>query len=127
VALLSPRLPADGDWIFSGSATGWGAPLEPRFTLVVFVKLDPEIRMARLRKRELSRYGARVEPGGDLEAASREFLDWAASYDEGGLDQRSLATHEAWLKTIACPALRLDSSAPIGDLVAAVLLKIGGV
>ena len=124
VALLSPCLPADGDWIFTGSATGWGASLEPRFTLVVFVRLDPKIRMERLRTREFVRYGARVEPGGDLEASSRAFLGWATSYDEGGLDQRSLATHEAWLRSIACPALRLDSSAPISDLVTAVLAEI---
>jgi len=124
LALLSPRLPESGDWIFSGSATGWGAPLEPRYTLVVFVRLDPALRMERLRRREQSRYGARIEPGGDLVAANREFLDWAASYDEGGLDQRSLALHETWLAARTCPVLRLDSAAPTAELVEAVMTTL---
>jgi adenylate kinase family enzyme len=124
LALLSPLLPENGDWIFSGSATGWGAPLEPRFTLVVFVKLDPALRMERLRLREQARYGARIEPGGDLEKASREFLDWAASYDEGGLDQRSLALHERWLAARTCPVLKLDSVLPAATLLEAVIAAL---
>lgn len=124
LALLSPLLPESGDWIFSGSATGWGAPLEPRFTHVVFVTLDPALRLERLRRREQARYGARIEPGGDLEPASREFLDWAASYDAGGLDQRSLALHERWLKERTCPVLRLDSAPPTAELAEAVIAAL---
>lgn len=96
----------------------------PRFTLVVFVKLDPALRMERLRRRERSRYGERVEPGGDLESASRQFLDWAASYDEGGLDQRSLALHERWLAERTCPVLRLDSALPTAALSQAVIAAL---
>jgi len=121
LALLSPRLPEDGAWILSGCACAWGAPLEPRYSLVVFLKLDPTLRMERLRRREHARYGARVAPGGDLEPASRQFLDWAESYDAGGLDQRSLALHEAWLAARTCPVLRLDSAIPTAELAQAVL------
>ncbi|MFY7961810.1 MAG: AAA family ATPase [Elsteraceae bacterium] len=125
MALLLPRLPENGDWILSGCACNWGGPLEPRYSLVVFLKLDPALRMERLRRRELSRYGARIEPGGDLEAGSRQFLDWAASYDQGGLDQRSLALHESWLAARTCPVLRLDSASPTATLMAAVLAASG--
>ncbi len=120
LAALLPRL-AGPAWILSGSALKWGAPLEPLFDLVVFLRLDPALRMARLNRREAERYGARIAPGGDMEAASHAFLDWAESYDTAGPEHRSLAAHEQWLATMTCPVLRLDSAVPVEALVAAVL------
>lgn len=124
MALLLPQLPDGGDWILSGCACNWGAPLEQRYSLVVFLKLDPALRMERLRLRERSRYGARIERGGDLEAGSRQFLDWAASYDTGGLEQRSLALHEAWLAARTCPVLKLDSAQPTAALLECVIAAL---
>jgi len=79
------------------------------------------VRMERLRQREFRRYGARVMLGGDMVAASAEFLAWAAAYDTAGPEQRSLVAHEAWLAGQTAAVLRLDSSAPVQDLVAAAL------
>ena len=69
------------DWVLSGSLCSWGDPLVPRFTLAVFLHLDPKARMARLADRERARYGPRVLPGGDLHAHHVAFMDWARSYD----------------------------------------------
>ncbi|MBX9947259.1 MAG: adenylate kinase [Reyranella sp.] len=124
-ALLRQRLPVSGRWVFSGSATGWAASLEPFFDVVVFLRLDPEARLARLRRRQAARYGARIEAGGDMTGANAEFLKWAQAYDTAGPEQRSLVVHEAWLKSQAAPILRLDSAASIEDLVAAVLTVPG--
>jgi hypothetical protein len=53
-----------------------------------------------------------------------EFLKWAEAYDVAGPEQRSLFVHEAWLATLKTPVLRLDSSAPLEDLVFAVLSRL---
>lgn len=121
--LLLPRL-AGAQWVLSGSALKWGAPLERLFDLVIFLRLDPALRMARLSRREAERYGARIAPGGDMVVASHAFLDWAESYDTAGFEHRSLVAHEQWLAARACPVLRLDSSAPVEDLAAAVLDRL---
>ena len=120
-ALAAELLPFPGQWVFSGSAVGWAGAIEPFYDLVVFLKLDPSVRMERIRQREAARYGARVRPGGDMAEASAAFLDWTAAYDTAGLEQRSLVKHEEWLATQAAPVLRLDSAAPVEVLVAAVL------
>lgn len=120
-ALLRECLPEDGAWVFSGSVLGWDAGIEQRFRHLVFLRLDPALRMARLRARELARFGARVQPGGDMAEGSREFLDWAAEYDSGTPEGRSLAAHEAWLARQPAPLLRLDSARPTEELLAAVL------
>ncbi len=124
LALLLAQLGPAPAWVFSGSAVNWAGPLEAAYDLVVFLRLDQSLRMARLRQRETARYGARLGPGGDMAAASRAFLDWAAAYDTAGPAQRSLVLHESWLATIPCPVLRLDSAAPTEDLVEAVLAAI---
>jgi adenylate kinase family enzyme len=120
-ALLLERAPREDSWILSGSALKWGQPVAPLYDLIVFLQIDPAIRMQRIRERETARYGARILPGGDMAAKSAAFLEWAASYDTAGPEHRSLAAHEQWLQTQKAPVTRLNSSRTIGDLVAELL------
>src|SRR4051794_17615632 len=120
-SLLEQRLPISGHWVFSGAATKWAAALEPFYDLVVFLRLDPGIRMARLRQREVARWGKRIQPGGDMASINASFIAWAEAYDTAGSLRRGLVTHDAWLADQPAPVLRLDSSAPVGELVTAVL------
>jgi adenylate kinase family enzyme len=125
---LRGQLPPEGSaedrcWVLSGSMVGWGEALIPRLTLVVFLTLEPEARMARIRAREAARYGSRIAPGGDMAENSAAFLAWAAAYDTAGPEQRSRILHEAWLRDLPCPVLRLDSNAPVEHLVHAVLAR----
>jgi hypothetical protein len=76
LALLLSRIKKATSWVFSGSAISWAMPLERLYDLVVFLRLDPVLRMERLRRREIADYGARIEPGGDMELASRQFFEW---------------------------------------------------
>lgn len=118
-------LPVTDQWVFSGSAVGWATSLEPYYDLVVFLHLDPAVRMERLRRRQAARYGARIEGEGDMAAASVDFFKWAAAYDSAGPEQRSLIGHEAWLASQTAPVLRLDSAAPVEKIVTAVLSELG--
>jgi hypothetical protein len=117
IDLLLRRALPELSWVLSGSALGWGEKIEPLFDLVVFLYIDPELRLRRLRDREAARHGARIQPGGDMVDGSREFFEWAARYDTAGPEQRSLAAHERWLAQQRCRVLRLDSSRPVTDLV----------
>ena len=123
-ARLLRTLPVNGHWVFSGAATKWAAPLEPCYDLVVFLRLDHAVRMARLRQREAARFGARILPGGDMAETNRAFIAWAEAYDTAGSLRRGLVTHEAWLADQPVPVLRLDSQAPVERLVADVLATL---
>ncbi len=115
-ALFLPRR----EWILSGSLVGWGGPLVARFDAVVFLRLDPRLRMARLEAREAGRYGPLIRPGGDLHAGHQSFMDWAAGYDDPSFTGRSLLQQRDWLAHLPCPVLELDSAAPVEALVQAV-------
>lgn len=107
-ALLRTRLQTLPQVVVAGSVVGWGA--DALFDRVVFLYVDAATRIARLRQREIRRFGA----------ADPAFLAWAAQYDEGPREGRSLARHEAWLQTLPCPVLRLPGAQPVQDLVVAV-------
>lgn len=110
--LLTRDLNGIDAWVLSGSMCGWGDPLIEAMTLAVYVWIPADLRLARLAARERTRYGARIEPEGDMHAHNREFIEWAARYDTAGLEQRSRRLHERWMTTLACPVLRIEGDAP---------------
>ncbi|WP_223871511.1 hypothetical protein [Candidatus Dactylopiibacterium carminicum] len=111
-------------WVLSGSLCSWGGPLLPYFTLAVFLSLDPAVRMARIAAREQTRYGDRLEPGGDMRQQHLEFMAWASSYDHARAPVRSFDLHERWMTTLHCPVIRLDSAEPVEHLCDAVLRQM---
>ena len=70
--------------VLSGSVVHWGPEIEESVSAIIFLTLPAPLRVARLREREIARFG-RVDA---------DFLAWAAQYDEGRLAGRSLAIHE---------------------------------
>lgn len=99
--------------VIAGSLVGWGDPLIPLFTLAV--------RLQRVKARELKRFGARILPGGDMYEEQLAFYRWAEGYDDGGVEMRSKAMHDAWQQRLLCPRLDLDGTQPVEALVNAVL------
>ena len=112
--LLMDDLTAHDAWVVSGSLCGWGDVAIPLFELVVFLWIPHDRRMARLQRREQTRFGERILPGGDMYAQSQAFLAWAASYDDGGMDIRSRQLHDQWLGTLPCPIVCFEGEYSIG-------------
>lgn len=100
--------------VLAGSVVGWGAALEDRFDLVVFLTLDATLRVARLREREIARLGH----------ADPAFLAWAAQYDDGPVVGRSLSKHRAWLAERSCPVLELHGDLSVAQRLDAVLARL---
>jgi adenylate kinase family enzyme len=118
VRLLEADLGATSGWVLSGSLARWGDPLVPRFQLVVFVVAPTELRLARLRERELRRFGAEaLAPAGAMHANHLEFMQWAARYDDGDESIRSRRLHETWRARLTCQSVEVDGSRPIDLLV----------
>ena len=105
--------------MLAGALCGWGDSLIPDFELVVFLSVPTPVRLARLREREVARYGRQaITEGGELHRAHIEFLDWAGSYDTGGVEMRSRALHEAWLAALPGAILRLEGDRSVEEQLA---------
>ena len=110
-----------GKWVVSGTLDDWAEGVVDDAELIVFLEAPAEIRMARLRQREQARFGDSLLPGGAMHETHREFIAWAAQYEQGTEPGRSRPRHERWLAGLAIPVLRLASTRPPDELVASIL------
>ncbi|WP_159612365.1 hypothetical protein [Glutamicibacter sp. JC586] len=112
-SVFAPR-PA---WVLSGSVNGWGEKILQLCDAVVFMSLEVGQRRQRAEQREsIRRNGEAIDS-----EAFEEFMQWSQSYDDPQFHGRSRAKHEAWLATLDCPILRLDSTQSVQHLRDAVL------
>lgn len=100
--------------VLAGSVVGWGAQLEDGFDVVVFLYLDAALRIERLRTREIERLGH----------ADPAFLEWAALYDAGPPEGRSLAKHRAWLAARRCPVIELHGDFSVDERLARIFRAV---
>ena len=73
--------------VFSGSINGWGTKLENAFDIVVFLSLDTELRLSRLREREQRELGF----------VDEAFIEWASEYENPLSESRNRVKHEKWI------------------------------
>lgn len=109
------------NWILSGAMDSWSDPFVTLFTLVVFLYVPAEVRIARLKKREFERHGERVHPGGDMHQGHLDFMEWAHQYDQGFMAGRNLKRHEEWMAKLSCPLLKLNGQQSTEELANEVL------
>ncbi len=116
--LLETACRAEGGWVLSGAFLDWGEPAIPPFDLVVFLFVPTAERLARLVRRETETFGAQaVRSGGAHHEDYTWFLEWAAAYDSGAREGRSLPLHEAWLAELPCPVLRIEGIVALEESV----------
>ena len=110
IALMKKDIEQFENVVISGARAGWGDPLVPYFTLAVRIELPQDVRIERLRQREKARFGSRIEPGGDMYDQHLAFIEWAKTYDTGGVEHRSKMRHDAWQKTLPCEIVCLNGA-----------------
>ena len=83
------------------------------------MSLPHELRVRRLRERELVRYGRINEP----------FIAWAAGYDDDPPTSptRNRRHQHEWLSERRCPVLRLEGDLTVADRVALTLAQLSPV
>lgn len=123
--MLFKDLENTDSWVLSGSLCDWGDSLIGLFDIAVYLWISHDLRMSRLKAREIERYSEEIVcPNGVWRKQTQEFLDWAAEYDTGGLEIRSYELHEAWIESLPCPILQIRGDIPIGEKVERVITKI---
>jgi adenylate kinase family enzyme len=121
LARIAAEQARTGRWVMSGTLDDWAEPVSAGAELIVFLEVPTEVRLERLRRREQARFGAALLPGGAMYETHRDFIEWAAQYDEGFMSGRSRPRHERWLAGLAIPVLRLDGRQPVEALVDLIL------
>jgi len=109
IALLRPLL-LKSHFVLSGCIREWDGAFDSMLSMAVFLITPAEMRIERAENREFNRNGERIKLGGDLYVQHRKFIDYIATYDNGGMETRSLASQEAWANRLTCPVVRADGT-----------------
>ncbi|WP_053228079.1 hypothetical protein [Spirochaeta cellobiosiphila] len=125
--LLKKELYYYDNWILSGAVIDWGNPIIPLFDLVIFISVTNEIRLKRLREREVKRYGDEISPKGHRYKDFLQFMEWADRYETGGMDVRSRYQQKTWLEDLSCSTIELNGDNPVDTNYQIILGMISGV
>jgi adenylate kinase family enzyme len=108
----------------SGSMISWGKEWETAFDLAVFIRLENNERMERLKKRETKRYGENLLNNKKIQQNSKAFLEWADQYENPNFDGRTLKVHNTWIELLNCKTLMIDGKKELNYNVKKVMLEI---
>ena len=105
--LLLEEVRRDDRFVFAAVRGNYGEEVLPHYKAAVLVEVPREIRLARVKARSFAKFGARMQPGGDLYESEKRFYDLIAARPE------DYATR--WLDTVDIPVLRVDGTQPVGE------------
>lgn len=117
--LLMNEVTAHENFVFSAVRGDRAARLTELYSLVVLVEVPREVRLRRLRERSFKRFGERMLPGGDLFDSEESFYKMAEARPEDYC--------ESYVRSLKCPLLRLDGTAPVNDNVNLIINTLEGV
>ncbi|QLG44697.1 AAA family ATPase [Costertonia aggregata] len=113
--------------VLSGSMVSWGKEWETSFDLVVFIELDSEERIQRLRQRERERYGSRLLSDEQIKRNSEDFLNWAKQYENPDFEGRSLKVHNNWIGLLNCRVMRIDGCLELNEKLEKILSNLNAI
>lgn len=107
---LGRKISEELDYKFMDTDDYFWLSIDPKYT----IKRSTEERFV-LMKKDISEYGDRILPGGDMYQNHMEFLEWAREYDTGSIDMRSKAKHDEWRKLLRCRLIVLNGADSLAD------------
>ena len=116
IRLLMEKVHEYPDFVFAAVRGDYGADIIQHYSFVIVVETPKDIRAQRVRSRSFEKFGARMQPGGDLYESEEAFFRMAAQRDESHI--------ENWLKTLSCPIIRVNGTKPVAENIEFILQKL---
>lgn len=123
--MLKQELKKHDNVIVGGSLINWGQDWQTFFDLVVFIYIPPDIRMRRLRDRELARYGSALAEDARRKEKYQQFITWASGYDDKSTKGRNFSAHQDWLRSLPCETLEIYGDTSIQERISLIAEKLG--
>ena len=120
--LINQHMAGHNNWILGGSVVSWHNNWI--FDLSVFLYVPNHIRMDRLMKREIERYGDIIHTDKERNKQYNKFIDWASGYDDNSNSGRTLKVHQNWMQGLQKELLIIEGDTTVEQRLEAVLMKI---
>ena len=108
---LSKAIEPYEHFVMAGSMSSFHYAFDDKFEMMVFLYAEPDIRVQRVQKRAIERFGERVLEGGDLFESHMSFLNGNRRYEEDG--SPNLREQREWMNSLPCVKVELDGAGDI--------------
>jgi adenylate kinase family enzyme len=124
INMLKNDVEAHTDCIVGGSLVSWGDEWKELFDLIVFLYIPQDIRLERLKAREFERYGDQIYTDPERIELYRNFMEWAAKYEDRTFTGRNLQLHEDWLNAATGKVVEIRGDTTIEERMQLVLAQL---
>ena len=100
-------------FVMAGSMSSFHYAFDDKFGMMVFLYVEPDIRVERVHNREVERFGERIREGGDMFDNHMSFLESIRHYEKDG--SPNLNEQRKWMDELHCPKLELDGTDSLED------------
>ncbi len=97
--------------VMAGSMSSFHYAFDEMFEMMVLLYVSPDIRIERVHKRAIARFGERVLEGGDMYEAHMRFLNDNRRYEEDG--SPNMREQKEWMENMSCVKIELDGAAEL--------------
>lgn len=106
IRLLKSGIEPYEHFVMAGSMSSFHQAFDDNFEMMVFLYAEPEIRLRRVHKRAMERFGKRILEGGDLYESHQKFLESNRRYESDS--SPNLGEQKEWMKSLPCVKIELD-------------------
>lgn len=111
ISRLSNDIAPYEHFVMAGSMSSFHYAFDEMFEMMVLLYVSPDIRIERVHKRAIERFGERVLEGGDMYEAHMRFLNDDRRYEEDG--SPNMREQKEWMENMSCVKIELDGAAEL--------------
>ena len=100
-------------FVMAGSMSSFHYAFDDKFEMMVFLYVEPDIRVERVHNRAVEHFGERIREGGDMFDNHMSFLESVRNYEKDG--SPNLNEQRKWMDELNCLKLELDGTDSLED------------
>ena len=108
ISRLNTHIAPYEHFVMAGSMSSFHYEVDDMLKMMVFLYVEPDIRIQRVHKRAIERFGRRVLEGGDMYESHMKFLKDNRSYEEDG--SPNMREQKEWMTNMSCVKIELDGA-----------------
>ena len=100
------------NYVLSSVGCNWGFEIASTYKLAILLYAPLQVRLERIKQREINRFGNRVLAGGDMYESQKRFHDMVASRSAEDIKQQAYS--------LTCPVLEINATLPVKEILGSI-------
>ena len=97
------------NYVLSSVGCNWGSEIVSTYKLAILLYAPLEVRLERIKQREINRFGSRILEGGDMYESQKRFHNMVATRSPEDIKQQAYS--------LTSPVLEMDATLPLKEII----------